>query len=167
MDKRVLVAATALLAGIGLYALKPDGLSANAESPIKQLNASRQAEADASAANLGMHESMSGLKWRDDVVGTGDAAGPGKKVSVHYTGRFVDSGDVFDSSVERGEPFEFQMAAKPAQVIKGWDEGLVGMKVGGKRTLVIPPSLGYGMQDYGPIPGGSTLKFDVELMGVK
>ena len=89
----------------------------------------------------------------DTVVGTGDEAVTGKRVVVHYTGRFVD-GTVFDSSVERREPFQFVLGS--GQVIKGWDEGIVGMRVGGKRILSVPPSLGYGANDYGPIPGGST-----------
>ncbi|MEI6843068.1 MAG: FKBP-type peptidyl-prolyl cis-trans isomerase [bacterium] len=100
----------------------------------------------------------------DVVVGTGDEALTGNRVTVHYTGRFVD-GKVFDSSVTRGEPFQFVLGG--GQVIKGWDEGIVGMRVGGKRTLSIPPELGYGMNDYGPIPGGSTLIFDVELLKVE
>jgi FKBP-type peptidyl-prolyl cis-trans isomerase len=83
---------------------------------------------------------------------------------VHYTGKFVD-GRVFDSSLTRGEPLQFVLGA--GQVIQGWDVGIVGMKVGGKRVLSIPPELGYGAQDYGPIPGGSTLIFEVELLKVE
>ncbi len=101
---------------------------------------------------------------QDLVVGTGDEAKTGDRVVVHYTGRFVD-GRVFDSSLTRGEPLQFILGA--GQVIQGWDVGLVGMKVGGKRVLSIPPELGYGMQDYGPIPGGSTLIFEVELLKVE
>jgi len=104
------------------------------------------------------------LKRVDVVVGTGAVAVAGKNVTVHYTGTFTD-GKVFDSSVTRGEPFTFALGA--GQVIKGWDEGVAGMKVGGKRKLVIPPQLGYGMQDYHSIPGGSILLFDVELLKVE
>lgn len=106
----------------------------------------------------------SGLQIQDNPVGTGEVAEAGNRITVHYTGRFMD-GKVFDSSVERGEPFQFVLGA--GQVIKGWDEGLQGMKVGGKRILIIPPQLGYGMTDYGPIPGGSVLVFEVELLKVE
>lgn len=104
------------------------------------------------------------LLVQDEVVGTGSAAIKGDTVVVHYTGKFVD-GRVFDSSVSRGEPFQFVLGA--GRVIKGWDEGIVGMKEGGKRLLSIPPEMGYGMADYGPIPGGSTLIFEVELLKVE
>ena len=100
----------------------------------------------------------------DTVYGTGDIAATGSRVTVHYTGRFVD-GKVFDSSLSRGEPFQFILGS--GQVIEGWDKGIVGMRVGGKRTLSIPPELGYGANDYGPIPGNSTLIFDVELLKVE
>lgn len=101
---------------------------------------------------------------QDLVVGTGEEAKTGDRVVVHYTGRFVD-GTIFDSSLTRNEPFQFVLGA--GQVIQGWDVGLVGMKVGGKRVLSIPPELGYGMQDYGPIPGNSTLIFEIELLKVE
>ena len=104
------------------------------------------------------------ILMQDDVIGTGDEATLGSRVVVHYTGRFVD-GQVFDSSVSRGEPFQFVLGV--GQVIKGWDEGIVGMKVGGKRTINVPPELGYGANDYGPIPGNSTLIFDIELLKVE
>ncbi len=98
------------------------------------------------------------------VVGEGETAVLGNRVVVHYTGRFVD-GTVFDSSVTRGEPIQFVLGG--GQVIEGWDKGIEGMKVGGKRILTVPPELGYGMSDYGPIPGGSTLIFEVELLRVE
>lgn len=104
------------------------------------------------------------LAKQDLVAGTGDEALVGNRVTVHYTGKFVD-GRVFDSSLNRGEPFQFVLGG--GQVIKGWDEGIVGMRVGGKRLLSIPPELGYGPNDYGPIPGGSTLMFEVELLKVE
>ena len=103
------------------------------------------------------------LLVEDTLVGTGEEAKSGDRVTVHYTGRFVD-GEVFDSSLVRKEPFQFVLGV--GQVIKGWDDGVVGMKVGGKRILSVPPELGYGMSDYGPIAGGSTLIFEVELLKV-
>ncbi|MEQ1561351.1 MAG: FKBP-type peptidyl-prolyl cis-trans isomerase [Nitrospira sp.] len=104
------------------------------------------------------------VSMQDTLVGGGEMALPGNKVFVHYTGRFVD-GRVFDSSLTRNEPISFVLGS--GQVIKGWDEGLVGMRVGGKRILSIPPELGYGMYDYQTIPGGSTLIFEVELVKVE
>jgi FKBP-type peptidyl-prolyl cis-trans isomerase FkpA len=100
---------------------------------------------------------------QDSVVGTGQEALPGRQVTVEYTGKFTN-GKVFDTSSGRG-PFTFVLGA--GQVIQGWDRGVMGMKVGGKRTLMIPPEFGYGQNDYGPIPGGSTLIFDVELLKVE
>lgn len=106
----------------------------------------------------------------DLTVGTGTTATAGRVVSVHYTGWLYDAskaenkGTQFDSSTGRG-PFSFLLGA--GQVIAGWDQGVVGMKVGGKRRLVIPPSLGYGAAGVGPIPGNSTLVFDVELLAVQ
>jgi FKBP-type peptidyl-prolyl cis-trans isomerase len=107
----------------------------------------------------------SGLQYWDLKVGTGAVAGASKMVKVHYTGWLL-SGKKFDSSVDRGQPFEFELGT--GQVIKGWDQGVVGMKVGGKRQLRIPPALGYGQQGAGSdIPPNATLIFDVELLGVK
>lgn len=104
------------------------------------------------------------LEITDEKVGTGAEAKPGAKVSVHYTGTLMN-GTKFDSSVDRGTPFEFTLGA--GEVIKGWDEGVVGMKVGGKRKLVIPYDKAYGEEGHPPdIPPKSALKFDVELVGV-
>jgi FKBP-type peptidyl-prolyl cis-trans isomerase len=107
---------------------------------------------------------MPELQIEDQVVGTGDEAVAGKQVRVHYTGTFED-GRTFDSSVPRGEPFQFRLGA--GQVIKGWDQGVAGMKVGGKRRLVIPSDLAYGSRGAGGvIPPDTTLVFEVELLGV-
>jgi len=115
-----------------------------------------------------MSELPSGLKYTDSKVGDGAIATSGHKVSVHYTGWLSNNGEKgkkFDSSVDRGQPFSFGLGAR--QVIRGWDEGVAGMKVGGKRTLVIPPDLGYGAQGAGGvIPPNATLIFDVELLKV-
>jgi FKBP-type peptidyl-prolyl cis-trans isomerase FkpA len=112
-------------------------------------------------------ETKSGLTYTDTKAGTGATAEKGKLVVVHYTGWLVDGGKKFDSSVDRGEPFSFTLGA--GEVIPGWDEGVAGMKVGGKRTLVIPSKLGYGERGTpgGPIPPNARLKFDVELLDVK
>ncbi len=103
------------------------------------------------------------LVAQDEAVGTGAEAALGSTITVNYTGKF-QNGTVFDTSVGK-QPFTFQLGA--GQVIPGWDQGLQGMKVGGKRLLIIPSSLGYGSQDYGPIPGNSTLIFEVELLNVQ
>ena len=106
-----------------------------------------------------------GLVIEDMVDGGGDEATAGKRVSVHYTGWLTD-GKKFDSSVDRGEPFVFPIGA--GRVIRGWDEGVMSMKVGGKRKLIIPPQLGYGARGAGGvIPPNATLVFEVELLGVQ
>ena len=111
----------------------------------------------------------SGLQITDTTVGTGASPAPGQTCVMHYTGwLFKDGvkGAKFDSSLDRGQPFEF--AIGKGQVIGGWDEGVASMKVGGKRTLIIPPALGYGARGAGGvIPPNATLMFDVELLGVK
>ncbi|MDI6696931.1 MAG: FKBP-type peptidyl-prolyl cis-trans isomerase [Anaerolineales bacterium] len=124
---------------------------------------------DNSAGNLpnlsGMTTTASGLQYKDTQIGSGAEATPGKMVSVHYTG-WLQNGVKFDSSLDRGQPFTLSVGV--GQVIPGWDEGLVGMKVGGKRLLVIPPELGYGAAGSPPvIPPNATLIFEVELLEVK
>lgn len=107
----------------------------------------------------------SGLTYIDQVLGTGPMPQAGQTIVVHYTGRLED-GTKFDSSVDRGQPFTFQVGA--GQVIKGWDEGLLSMRVGGKRTLTIPPQLAYGERGAGNvIPPNATLVFDVELLEIR
>ena len=114
----------------------------------------------------------SGLVMTDVVTGAGGMAIAGRTVSVHYTGWLYDEtaadkkGKKFDSSRDRGQPFEFQLGA--GSVIKGWDQGVSGMKVGGQRTLTIPPGLGYGSRGAGRvIPPNATLIFDVELLAIR
>ncbi len=104
-----------------------------------------------------------GLIVQDQVVGTGDEAVNGTLVTVHYVGTF-ENGQKFDSSIDNGRAFQFILGK--GNVIKGWDLGIAGMKVGGKRLLKVSPDLGYGSQKYGPIPANSTLIFEVELLKV-
>src|ERR1700693_6237471 len=123
----------------------------------------------ADGASTKMSELPSDLKYPDKIVSAGTEATKGKKVSVHYTGWLYNNGvkgTKFDSSLDRGQPFGFALGA--GQVIRGWDEGVAGMKIGGKRTLIIPPELGYGARGApGAIPPNATLMFDVELLGVQ
>ena len=122
-------------------------------------------EAAAPAAGGKMHKLASGLQYEDMNVGSGKMAEPGMNVSVHYTGWLTD-GTKFDSSVDRGQPFKFQLGG--GQVIRGWDEGVKGMRIGGKRKLTIPPDMGYGANGAGGvIPPNATLVFDVELLDVQ
>ena len=111
-----------------------------------------------------MITTASGLRYQDLAVGTGAEAVAGRTVEVHYSGWLTD-GTPFDSSRDRGTPYAFPLGRQ--RVIAGWDEGVAGMKVGGRRKLVIPPALGYGAADVGPIPPNSTLVFDVELLAVR
>ena len=107
----------------------------------------------------------SGLQYVDEIVGTGPSPEKGQQVTVHYTGTLED-GKKFDSSRDRNQPLPFTIGI--GQVIKGWDEGIMSMKVGGKRKLIIPPDLGYGQRGAPPaIPPGVTLVFEVELLSVK
>lgn len=121
-----------------------------------------------SAASAEVVTTTSGLRYEDTKIGTGAEAVSGKTVVVHYTGWLDNGGEKgkkFDSSVDRGDPFSFQLGA--GRVIKGWDEGVAGMRVGGKRTLLIPAELGYGARGAGGvIPPNSSLIFEVELLNV-
>ncbi len=115
-----------------------------------------------------MITTASGLQYEDITIGTGAIAQSGQRVSVHYTGWLFNDGhkgDKFDSSKDRGQPFQFGLGA--GQVIQGWDEGVQGMQVGGSRRLVIPAALGYGARGAGGvIPANATLLFDVDLLAV-
>ncbi len=118
-----------------------------------------------SAVEQGLPSTVSGggqLIVQDEVVGTGAEATVGNMLQVHYVGKYQD-GTIFDTSVG-GAPFQFILGA--GQVIPGWDQGLQGMRIGGKRLLIIPPDLAYGSQGYGPIPPNATLTFEVELIDV-
>jgi len=121
------------------------------------------------AADNQVTEMPDGLKYTDTKIGDGATAKAGNKVSVNYTGWLYNNGSKgakFDSSLDRGQPFQFTLGAH--QVIAGWDEGVAGMKVGGKRTLIIPPELGYGARGAGgAIPPNATLMFDVDLLQVQ
>ena len=134
-----------------VFAVTPGGAQTDTSSPTKVEGKPKRA--------------YTGLEYWDIQVGAGDTAVKGKQVRVHYTG-WLTTGKKFDSSVDRGEPFAFQLGA--GQVIKGWDEGVNGMKVGGKRQLRIPPDLAYGEGGAagGLIPPNATLIFDVELLEV-
>jgi len=109
-------------------------------------------------------KTASGLQYEELVIGPGAVAMAGQNITAHYHGTLTN-GNVFDSSVTRGDPFKFKLGV--GQVIAGWDEGIAGMKVGGKRRLTIPPELGYGARGAGGvIPPNATLIFDVELLGI-
>ena len=132
------------------------------------------APADEKSATAAKKESQmkttpSGLQYEDTVEGTGASPKTGQTCVMHYTGWLFENktkGKKFDSSLDRGQPFEFPIGQ--GRVIQGWDEGVATMKVGGKRTLVIPPSIGYGAKGAGGvIPPNATLLFEVELLGVK
>jgi len=116
------------------------------------------------SAALAAPAAAGSLLVEDLALGSGKEAKQGHRVVVHYTGWLVD-GTKFDSSVDRGDPFVFNLGA--GQVIKGWDQGVAGMKEGGKRKLTIPPEMGYGNRNVGPIPANSTLIFQVELLAVR
>jgi peptidylprolyl isomerase len=141
------------------------GACANAEA--KWFKKDKQAgPKPAEQAQAGkMMQTKTGLQYQDLVPGTGMMPRQGQRVSVHYTG-WLTNGQKFDSSLDRGRPFEFTLGA--GEVIKGWDEGVATMKVGGKRKLVIPPQLGYGARGAaGAIPPNATLVFEVQLLGCR
>ena len=150
MNARVWVVQAALLLSLGSGSIAAD----NQEIKKETKNMAEQTVT-----------TESGLKYLDVTVGTGRLAELGDTASVHYTGWLAD-GKKFDSSVDRKEPFSFRLGA--GQVIKGWDEGVMGMKIGGKRKLTIPPQLGYGARGAGgAIPPNATLTFDVELLDLR
>lgn len=148
-----------LVAGGAFY------LKNRAEKESTQASQTQSQPQSKPAAQTNMENSVNTLQSTDEIVGTGDEAVTGKTVSVNYLGTLQD-GTKFDSSYDRNQPFDFQLGG--GQVIKGWDQGVVGMKVGGKRKLVIPADLAYGSQSPSPkIPANSTLVFEIELLAVK
>ena len=169
MNKKYLFATIFLVAlfvigGIAVFSGK--GQSNNqplaTPTPVATIEATLQPIATSSAKPT---MEVDKLIIQDEKVGTGSAAVAGKKVTVNYIGTLTD-GTKFDSSYDRGTPFSFNLGAR--EVIQGWDQGVVGMKIGGKRKLTIPSSLGYGAQGIpGVIPGGATLIFEVELLKVE
>ena len=148
-----LLAASLLAAGCGAYKKGDSNPGPAAAATPKQ-------------ASSKLHKLASGLVYEDVTLGEGKMAEPGFTVTVHYTGRLTD-GTPFDSSHNRGVPYTFQLGA--GKVIQGWEQGIKGMRPGGKRRLTIPPDLGYGAAGYGGgvIPPNATLDFDVELLEVK
>lgn len=153
------VAALAFLVIVGCAAS-----SKNTASPSSQSSGTLSTGAKTTSAT-GEHTLPSGLKYEDLKVGDGPVAENGSTVTVHYTGWLRDN-TKFDSSLDRGQPFSFVVGS--GQVIRGWDEGVAGMKVGGRRRLTIPPELGYGERGAaGVIPPNATLLFEVELLQVQ
>lgn len=143
------------------------GYGSKAASTEGSASSSGSAVAPAGATTTGgkVHKLASGLVYEDLIVGNGKMADPGLQVSVHYTGWLTD-GTKFDSSLDRGQPLQFTLGQ--GEVIRGWDEGIKGMRVGGKRKLTIPPDMAYGSQgSSGVIPPNATLVFEVQLLGVR
>ena len=129
-------------------------------------NKTSAAEAQSEMTQAAATHEIDGIHIEDVTLGTGEEAKKGNRVSVNYLGTLAQDGSKFDSSYDRNEPFKFKLGA--GQVIEGWDKGIAGMKVGGKRILTIPPEKAYGSEGYPPvIPGNATLKFEVELLGVQ
>jgi len=159
MDKRL---AFALALTLAACSGKTDG-GATVVAP-DPTTAAREAGADTFAMPANPQTTPSGLGYVIDQPGSGAKPRAGQSVSVHYTGWLTD-GTKFDSSRDRGEPFEFTLGRQ--EVIQGWDEGVADMQVGEKRTLIVPAALGYGDQGQGVIPPNATLVFKVELLGVR
>lgn len=161
----VVVACVVILVATQLINPQPPTAIAEEVIPVTTLEAPINGEATMTETPTEYITTDSGLQYQDLVVGTGAQPKKGDTVIVHYTGTLTN-GKVFDSSRKRGEPLQFKIGV--GQVIKGWDEGVMSMNIGGRRKLVIPPNLAYGSRSVGGvIPANSTLVFDVELLGVQ
>ena len=172
-----IIAAAALLAGVALTACAPpapprDAATAGATATSSETTGATANPTTTATKASPMTESATSLGVIDIKTGTGAEAKPGQKVSVHYTGWLFDAaapenkGRKFDSSRDHGEAFEFNLGL--GEVIRGWDQGVAGMKIGGQRRLIVPANLGYGAAGAGGvIPGGATLIFDVELLAIR
>ena len=160
--KEYLAVGVALIVAFGLLFYGNYIFSQNSSSPQKNLLTDESAAVSDALVPDGV-SNADGLIIADTVVGAGAAVKSGDTISVNYTGTLADA-TKFDSSYDRGEPITF--VAGSGQLIKGFDEGVIGMKVGGKRRLTIPPELGYGDRDVGPIPANSTIVFDVQLVKI-
>lgn len=155
----------AIAIGGGIYFLSNKSTNQPLATPTPEVTIESTAEPIATATSSAKTKMEDKLIIQDEKVGTGAEAVAGRKITVNYTGTLID-GTKFDSSLNPGRtPFQFTLGA--GEVIQGWDQGFAGMKVGGKRKLTIPASLGYGAQDMGAIPSNSTLIFEVELLGVE
>lgn len=170
MNASKFATAALILLGVGLIAviirlnMPRAGSGVSFETLPENQIASSTSSTTTPVNNDNTSDNTAQLQVTNVTVGTGDEAVAGKEVTVHYVGTLED-GTKFDSSRDRGTPFTFNLGA--GQVIKGWDAGVAGMKVGGVRRLVIPAALGYGDRANGSIPANSTLLFEVELLGVK
>jgi FKBP-type peptidyl-prolyl cis-trans isomerase len=165
MKKHVVIAALAMvIIAAGCTKKTEEVKTTETTTTTTNTAAGTQTGAVGSTGTTGATATAPKVDMTDSVVGKGAEAVNGKAVTVHYTGTLKD-GTKFDSSVDRKEPFTFTLGA--GQVIKGWEQGILGMKVGGKRKLTIPPELAYGANAVGAIPANSTLIFDVELLEVK
>jgi peptidylprolyl isomerase len=161
----LMVAGGITLLSVLLLALSFAGGGARSAVPAAPRPVQPLPAAQPNTAQGGLVTTQSGLQYLDQVVGNGPQPQPGQTLIVHYTG-YLDNGTVFDSSLQRGQPFEFVLGA--GQVIRGWEEGLATMRVGGKRRLIVPPELAYGAAGAGGvIPPNARLTFDVELLGVR
>jgi peptidylprolyl isomerase len=156
----IIVFVVIVAAGSSMMYLSGQGSSSTTPTPTPQAQANQQPQPPQQSDATLLKE----LQITDEAVGDGQEAKKGDTVTVNYIGTLQD-GTKFDSSYDRNQPFSFPIGA--GQVIKGWDLGVVGMKVGGKRKLVIPPDLAYGNQQQGSIPANSTLTFEIELVSIK
>lgn len=151
-----------------LFGELPTVVSSESRQPVvvasSQMANLQQARADAYLQATGSSGNIERMIIDDIKIGTGPEVERGDVVAVHYIGT-LQNGDEFDNSRRRGQPFSFKVGA--GEVIEGWEEGVVGMKVGGQRILIIPPALAYGDKGIGPIPGGATLVFSIELIEIK